>query len=161
MANMFALRDSTLNDFLYADIGTEDNGCGLTILSVLARLGKDPWAQAAVWCNTSKDAAVDALTQNIVQMHLRQHSGGSAHSTALRLIGLLPHSPHFPDAPASPSLKAAASVMPGGVLTIVSWALLYLALSVGMSLVQRPHAAAGLTPAPTTALVSKPALSHK
>jgi hypothetical protein len=45
MKKSFALRDPALNAFLYAEIGTEDKGCGVTILSVLVRLGKDPWAE--------------------------------------------------------------------------------------------------------------------
>jgi hypothetical protein len=42
-----ALQNSDLNPFLYADVGTELNGSTLTMLSVLARLGKDPWVEAA------------------------------------------------------------------------------------------------------------------
>ncbi len=45
----FALKNSDLNTFLFADVGTELNGSALTILSVLARLGEDPWAEAARW----------------------------------------------------------------------------------------------------------------
>ena len=38
----FTLKNSDLNAFLYADVGTEMNGSVLTMLSVLARLGQDP-----------------------------------------------------------------------------------------------------------------------
>ena len=40
MANIFALRDLSLNAFLFSDVGVEANGTSLTILSLLARLGK-------------------------------------------------------------------------------------------------------------------------
>lgn len=36
MANIFALRDTGLNAFLFSDTGREFNGTGLTILSLLA-----------------------------------------------------------------------------------------------------------------------------
>ena len=41
----FTLQRSTLNPFLFAELGTEANGAVLTMLSVLARLDRDPWAE--------------------------------------------------------------------------------------------------------------------
>ena len=41
------------------------NGTGLTILSLLARLGKDPRDEAAAWSRQPKDAAIAALTDSI------------------------------------------------------------------------------------------------
>jgi hypothetical protein len=46
--DVFALQNSSLNSFVFADIGTELNGSNLTILSALSRLGKDPWVEAAL-----------------------------------------------------------------------------------------------------------------
>ena len=43
----FALKNSGLNEFLFAEVGIELNGSPLTILSILARLGQDPWVEAA------------------------------------------------------------------------------------------------------------------
>lgn len=68
MANISALRDSSLNAFLFSDVGMEPNGNGLTILSLLARLGKDPWEEAAAWARKPKDAAICLLTDSISQM---------------------------------------------------------------------------------------------
>ena len=42
-ADVFVFKNSGLNAFLFAEVGTELNGSPLTILSVLARLGQDPW----------------------------------------------------------------------------------------------------------------------
>ena len=42
-----ALQRSDLNQFLFADIGTEANGTTLSVLSVFARRGADPWTEAA------------------------------------------------------------------------------------------------------------------
>ncbi len=155
MADVFALRDSTLNAFLYADVGTEANGCGLTILSVLARLGKDPWAEAALWSRKSKDAAADALTQSIDQMHLHQPPDESARSTALRLVDLLPHGSRLTDAGASPGPNAAAPALPNDMRMIIGGALIYFVLSVGMGLLTKPDAAAVTPPAPVAAQTHK------
>lgn len=155
MADVFALRDSTLNAFLYADVGIEANGCGLTMLSVLARLGKDPWAEAALWSRKSKDAAVDALTQSIVLMQLRQPPDESARSTALRLIDLLPQGACSSDTRAGAGTEAASSAMPDGMWMIIGCAWIYFALAFGMGLAPRPNAAAVTPPAPATALINK------
>lgn len=155
MADVLALPNSNLNAFLYADVGVEDNGCGLTILSVLARLGKDPWAEAALWSQKSKDAAVDALTQNINLMQLRQPPDEPARSTALRLVDLLPRPAISPDARARTDLKAAALVMPNGMWMIIGYASIYFALAVSMGLAPKPNAAAVAPPTPAVALAHK------
>ena len=56
MANsdVFALESSNLNAFLFAEIGGELNGSTLTVLSALARLDGDPWAEATHWANAEK-----------------------------------------------------------------------------------------------------------
>ena len=41
-SDVFALNNSGLEPFLFAEVGDELNGLGLTVLSVLARLGHDP-----------------------------------------------------------------------------------------------------------------------
>ena len=43
----YALGHSRFNDFLFAVIGEEENGQRLTVLSALARLGPNPWEEAA------------------------------------------------------------------------------------------------------------------
>ena len=53
-SDVFALEKSGLNTFLFAEVGTETNGSVLTVLSVLARLGRDPWEQAARWASLPK-----------------------------------------------------------------------------------------------------------
>jgi hypothetical protein len=86
----FALTNSDLNAFLFADVGTELNGSALTILSVLARLGEDPWAEASRWAKMPKSAAVDCLSQSIGKMPLDPLALADTHATAARLILLLP-----------------------------------------------------------------------
>jgi len=89
-SNAFALKNSGLNEFLFAEVGTELNGSPLTILSILARLGKDPWAEAARWAQLPKPAMIDSLTLSISQMPLPPQVIAEARATASRLILLLP-----------------------------------------------------------------------
>jgi hypothetical protein len=86
----FALKNSGLDTFLFAEVGTELNGSSLTVLSTLARLGKDPWAQAAEWARMPSAAMVAGLTQSIVQMPLCPRALAEARATAARLVLLLP-----------------------------------------------------------------------
>jgi hypothetical protein len=92
----FALKNSDLNSFLFADVGTELNGSSLTMLSVLARLGKDPWAEAAKWTNLPKAAAIDCLARSIGEMPLAPGTLANISATASRLILLLPEQTRTP-----------------------------------------------------------------
>jgi hypothetical protein len=86
----FALKNSGLNDFLFAEVGTELNGSSLSVLSVLARLGRDPWAEATRWTTLPKRQSIDSLVQSIVQMPLCAEALADVRATATRLIQLLP-----------------------------------------------------------------------
>jgi hypothetical protein len=86
----FVLPNSGLNRFLHAEVGTELNGSALTILSVLARLGQDPWTEAARWARMPKGAIIDSLTKCIGQMPLSPQALRDARLTASRLVLLLP-----------------------------------------------------------------------
>jgi hypothetical protein len=88
--NVFALRDSDLNPFLFSRVGTELNGSELTILSILARLGEDPWSEAGRLSKLPKVAATDWLTDRIGRMPLITRDLGEAAATAARLVLLLP-----------------------------------------------------------------------
>jgi hypothetical protein len=92
MANpdVFALRKSGLDPFLFAEVGTELNGSALTILSVLGRLGFDPWAEAGRWNSSSTAVAIDGLAQSIAKMPLSAEALVKSRDTASRLVLLLP-----------------------------------------------------------------------
>ena len=89
----FALKNSGLDAFLYADVGTELNGSTLTILSVLARLGKDPWEKAVGWVTLPRAAAIDDLSQSIAQMPLAPSVLATSRDIAARALQLLPGKP--------------------------------------------------------------------
>ena len=90
--------------------GAELNGSPLTILSVLARLGKDPWAQAAGWAALPTAAAIDGLSQSIAQMPLAPAALAGSRDIAARLVKLLPGKPrHVLPAQAGGAKPAAAT----------------------------------------------------
>ena len=88
--DVFALRNSGLDSFLFAEIGIESNGSNLTILSLLARLGVDPWTKAAEWAEAPRTKVVDLLAADIARMPLAPDAIATARATAARLVCLLP-----------------------------------------------------------------------
>ncbi len=135
--NAFALQTSGLNPFLFAEVGTELNGSTLTMLSVLARLGQDPWDQAARWAKLPKAAIVDRLVQCIAQMPLCPQGVVDARATASRLIQLLPR--QVAETPAAGVTRIGGWAMPGWAPT----AFFCLAVAAGIAL------SAVMTPGPT------------
>jgi hypothetical protein len=71
--------------FLYAVLCIEGNGMPLTLNSVIARSGGDPWTEAARIAKLPRDAALDALTRMIPE-----RSGSEKADIAKRLLALLP-----------------------------------------------------------------------
>jgi hypothetical protein len=92
-SDVTALRRSDLNQFLFADIGTEANGTTLSVLSVFARRGSDPWIEAGRLAGLPKAAATDSLAQMIASMPKSLWALPEAVVIAARLIGLLPARP--------------------------------------------------------------------
>jgi hypothetical protein len=88
--NVFTLKNSDLNLFLFTDVGTELIGSELTMLSILARLGRDPWAEAAQLAKLPKAQALDSLTHSIGAMALGRHAMDRTAAAASQLILLLP-----------------------------------------------------------------------
>jgi hypothetical protein len=140
-SDAFALKNSGLNAFLFAEVGTELNGSPLTILSILARLGRDPWAEAARWAEMPKPAMIDCLAYSIAQMPLCPQALVEARVTASRLVMLLP----APNATARRIERAAAisSAMPKWALA----ALFFGALAFGMVVINAMQ-----VPDPTTSV---------
>jgi hypothetical protein len=88
-----ALQRSDLNQFLFADIGTEANGTTLSVLSVFARRGADPWTEAGRLASLSKADAADSLARMIATMPKSLWALPEAIVIAVRLTGLLPARP--------------------------------------------------------------------
>jgi hypothetical protein len=90
---IFALSGSTLNPFLFSEVGIEANGQELSVVSLLARDGKDPWSEAARLAAMPIGAAVECLGRAIAVMPASPWSLPAATAIAGRLIALLPARP--------------------------------------------------------------------
>jgi len=86
----FALRRSGLNEFLFAAVGTEANGMTLSVVSLLARQGSDPWQEAGRLAGLPKAEATESLSRIIASLPTSVWSQQSATTIAARLIALLP-----------------------------------------------------------------------
>ena len=93
MSDVTALQRSDLNEFLFADVGTEASGMMLSVVSLFARQGNDPWREAGRLADLSKAAATDSLTHSIADMPQGRWNLPDAAAIAVRLIGLLPTRP--------------------------------------------------------------------
>jgi hypothetical protein len=132
-SDVFALKNSGLDAFLFAEVGDELNGSGLTVLSVLARLGHDPWTEAARLVNLPRAAAIDCLSRSIARMPLSQEALAGARATATRLVGLLPVNNNVTGLSAdgmSQGLTGLANL--SGLPKWLPMTLLYCALALGM-----------------------------
>ena len=88
--DVFALRHSNLNPFLFADIGLEPHGMMLQVVSVFARMGEDPWREAARLAGLTAPAAAASLARQIAAMPGGLWPLPAATLIAARLVTLLP-----------------------------------------------------------------------
>ena len=152
-SDVFALKNAGLDSFLCAEVGTELNGSNLTILSVLARLGCDPWAEAASWCALPRATTIDRLAQSIAQMPLCPQALQDARATASRLILLLPSKPSAPkpDLRAQTGLGAAlARFRPTLKTALLFFVLAMAALTVGNLMTAHSNRQDGAAPGAVT-----------
>ena len=92
-SDVTALQRSDLNEFLFADVGTESSGMMLSVVSLFARQGSDPWREADRLAELPKAAAADSLARSIAEMPQGRWNLPDAAVIAARLIGLLPKRP--------------------------------------------------------------------
>ncbi|MGO1076052.1 hypothetical protein [Inquilinus sp. CA228] len=104
--DVFRLRKSNLNTFLFADVGAESNGMPLSVVSMLGRLGGDPWATASRLAGQPRDAAVLELAEIITGTACAERSNAEIMAIATRLASLLPGT-------GSTSSRAARAASPG------------------------------------------------
>lgn len=88
--DVFRLSQSNLNAFLFADVGAESNGMPLSVVSMLGRLGGDPWATAGRLAGQPRDAAVLELAEIITGTAQADRSSSEIMAIATRLASLLP-----------------------------------------------------------------------
>jgi hypothetical protein len=114
----FSLLHSELNGFLFATMGTEENGAPLSVLSGLTRLGIDPWAEGARLAKLPREAAARALTPLIARVG-KNRSESEVHDVGRHLAGLLPR----PDTPISPGSTGVHSRWPAVCIFGIGFAL--------------------------------------
>ena len=86
----YTLHQSDLTEFLAAPVWEERDGSALSVLSALARLDIDPWAEAARLAALPRDAAAPALAIILNQLPGRKPETPDAATIADRLVRLLP-----------------------------------------------------------------------
>ena len=124
----FALQRSGLNEFLFAAIGTEGNGMRLSVLSVFARLGHDPWKEASRLAGLPKLEAAESLARTIAGMPTSIWPPPAAMEIATSLIALLPVQSATPGlgSPVSAyGTKATRFIIVCVVLTCIAFAMAY------------------------------------
>ena len=117
-----------LSDFLYAPIGSENNGMTLSVLSALTRLNIDPWDEAAQLCELPKHAAATRLCSLIARLPAGSWTHADCQAIAEHLIEFLPHRSSSPqDARGSRGINLSA------VMIIIAVALGLAALLIAAS----------------------------
>ena len=127
--------------FLSAPVGEDADGVGLSVMSALARLGLDPWSEAARLSDLPRDAAVAALALTLGKLPAGSWTpagdGRSLGDLAQRLADCLPRSHRPVDAPLDAFGRPQGAARPRPAAKTVSgpmlW-LLYAAIAVGFYL---------------------------
>jgi hypothetical protein len=127
----FDVLGSEFNDFLYASIAPEDNGMTLSVLSALARLGFDPWEQAALWARQPQETARGSLAALLAALPHAPAAHPDPEPLAARLIALLPRREEPLNSAVPATGSSAAHVAPSRARSTV-YLLVYLVLSILM-----------------------------
>jgi hypothetical protein len=109
----FALHHSGYEPFLFAPVWEEANGSVLSMLSALARLGVDPWGEAARLGAMPRDKAAAALAAILARLPRPDQEAPADPALATRLVELLPeHGSVNPTAQHGHGGKAAGRGLP-------------------------------------------------
>jgi hypothetical protein len=81
---------SNLEAFLFSDIGIQQNEMPLTILSLLARAGLDPWVEAERLSHMSKPEAISSMVARISRAPASCRRHADVRELAKRLVARLP-----------------------------------------------------------------------
>lgn len=121
-SDVFALRHSALNEFLFAAVGMEANGTALCVVSVFARRGDDPWREAGKLVSLPKSEAIHSVASTIADMPASVWTLADATPIATRLVALLPtQSASAERRPTTDGARAARLVRIGLVLASIAF----------------------------------------
>jgi len=121
---------SEFDSFLHATIGDDGNGMLLSVLSALARLGVDPWQEAASLASLPRPSAIARLTGLITALPREPSSHRDHESIAARLVALLPRRAGS-GGPKSAPPGSGTAFDPHAVLRMVVINVLFVAFMVG------------------------------
>src|ERR1051325_6943666 len=79
-----------LDSFLFSAVGDERNGIPLSIISMLTRLGLDPWNEAGRLSTLNQPEAVEQLARLIAEVPSAARTLGEARQIASGLVERLP-----------------------------------------------------------------------
>jgi hypothetical protein len=127
----FSLLESEFNEFLFATVGEERIGVPLSVLSALARLGLDPWLEAARLSDLPRESAVAALSGTIARLPVGRWEPSDTRGIAARLIEALPRRGSASLARPAKAKGARRSRIPGWLIVIALGAGVFLAVAVG------------------------------
>lgn len=102
-----------LDRFLYAEVGEEQEGVCLTMISALVRLGLDPWDEASRLSSLKKPEAAAQLAQSILRLTGTRWLSPEARRIADGLIELLPARAQAREAAADGSRTKHPTIVPG------------------------------------------------
>lgn len=86
----YTLHHSKLGTFLYAPLLDDRNGTSLSVLSVLARLDLDPWAEAARLSALPRESAAAAFAAILSRLPIELRGSSDTAAIAARAVELLP-----------------------------------------------------------------------
>jgi len=134
----FSSLSATYDDFLFAQVGEDANGIGLSILSALARMNVDPWEEAGRLAAMPKTMAEKSLLSALDRVSGRSWNSPEAAAIAARLVGLLPQRGQAA-ATRSPAPANAAAKAANGRERLTSYWWVWLGFWVAMSLMAPHH----------------------
>lgn len=112
----YSLGNSPYNAFLFATVGEEKVGLPLTVLSALARLGFDPWSEAARLSELPRETAARVFAVTIAMLPEGDWKASESEAIAVRLVNCLPGRSAAVIAPAG-GASAAGAAPPASVMT--------------------------------------------
>jgi hypothetical protein len=109
---------SQFDDFLYASIGEDDHGMLVSVLSTWARMGLDPWQEAANLAQLPAEAAAEKLAALLAVLPQGSVAYLDPPAVAARLTGLLPRRTKANAPPGRTPLGIQSRTLPPAIVAV-------------------------------------------
>lgn len=121
------------DEFLFANVGKDSDGTPVTMLTVLARLGVDPWQEAADLAHLSREPAMQRLASRLEAMPGAPGTAEETVNIVTRLIALLHRVPTrnvpLPETPLAQKVVAPSKRVSPAIYFLIGLIFLLLAQS--------------------------------